>query len=155
MRFFGFLFLLVCVAAPVSAQENELWETTKTIVDVLDPVVDYGVFFNSVDIGQAEGFLGLSGALYKYKKDDLELGSVRVGVAFEQNHKVYTVAQANVINLTKTYAPQQIKDIFSPGDMDRFWDLVEQYTKVGIGPGFDIEAEQIGVVATIGGRINF
>jgi hypothetical protein len=149
------VFLVLLVAAPVYAQENELWETTKTVVDVLDPVVDYGVFFNSVDIGQAEGFLGLSGALYKYKKEDLELGSVRVGVAFEQNHKVYATAQANMINLTKVYAPQQIKDIFSPGDMDRFWDLVEQYTKVGIGPGFDIEAEQIGVVATIGGRINF
>ena len=148
---------VLCVCSPVFASEegNELFESIQTVVEALDPVVDYGLFFNSVDIGNAEGFLGLSGALYKYKKDDLELASARLGVALESNHKAYGTIQANMINIVAVYAPQGVKDFLSPGPMDKVWSAIEQYTKVGIGPGFDFEAEQIGMVATIGGRIGF
>jgi hypothetical protein len=155
--------VVLCLLAPslaqgsesIPEQSNKLWETTKAVVEVLDPAIEYGVFVNSFDVGRAEGFTGISGSLYTYAKDGLDLASLRLGVALQSDHTIFATLQANGINLMRRYASDSFKEALSPGPMGDVWGFLADYGKLGIGPAFDAEDQAFGVVATIGGRINF
>jgi hypothetical protein len=158
MKKIMFVLLMMFIATPVVlAQEssNKLYATFKAITDNLDPSIETGFFWDKADFTEAESFNGLSGAIYNYEQHEKNVASLRVGVALEENHKIYGTLQANLINITSLYAPDSVKEALSPGFMGTVWEFLGKYGRAGVGPGFDVEAEQFGMVATFGGTVQF
>jgi len=157
------------VGVAANEQPNKLVAGTKAVVDYLEPTPELGVFVSFKNIGaknlsQFEGFSGISGSLYKFTSQDIELGSIRLGGVFEGERKLYSTIGIEAVGIAKRYFSDSLKETLSPGVMGNVWDVMDKYGSVAVGVGLD-DVEQLaggfdigenaGLIGTMGVKIRF
>jgi len=161
--------LVLGLSGVVHAQATPV-EAIKAVIDYLEPTPEVGYFVRFKDIGdgnlsQAEAFAGISGSLWTFTSQDIELGSVRLGGVFEGDRKVYSALGINGIGLATRYLPTTTKLLLSPGPVGTVWDLLEKYGHLSVGIGLDSVqdlfaddyrvGDQVGIIGTMGVKIAF
>ena len=156
MKFFAIGLLVLGFALPVQAQEtNQFVETTKTVIEALEPKVDNIYFLNSSDFGAGEWVTGLSANLYKFTKDEKPLASWRIGYVPDASNRFYTGLEADLKALTFAYIPNKIKEVATTGYLETFWMVADKYTTLGAMLGYDIEKEDMIWGPTFSVKITF
>ena len=109
------------------------FEKAKQVVDVLDPQAEL-----IYSLRKGESYQAWSAAVWKYRSEELILGSARIGYAVDKS--VYGEFAADLEGLYEKYAPDNLKTTPVAGAVLK---LTSKYARVGwaLGYSFDGKSE--------------